>query len=54
MPKHQTFGLADGYTGVVIHPFTDDSKRRFAKSLSDALHQSIHQEAIRKEAEYGK
>lgn len=54
MPKHQTFGLADGYTGVVIHPFTDDSKRRFAESLSDALHQSIHQEAIRKEAEYGK
>lgn len=54
MPKHQTFGLADGYTGVEIHPYSDDSKRRFAESLSDALKQSIHQEAIRKEAEYGK
>lgn len=54
MPKHQTFGLADGYTGVVIHPFTDDSKRRFAESLSDFLKQSIHQDAIRKEAEYEK
>lgn len=54
MPKHQSFGLADGYTGVVIHPYTDASKRRFAESLSDELHQSIHQEAIRKEAEYGK
>lgn len=54
MPKHQTFGLADGYTGVVIHPFTDDSKRRFATSLSDELKQSIHQEAIRKEEAYEK
>ena len=54
MPKHQTFGLADGFTEVVIHPYTEDSKRRFAESLSDALHQSIHQEAIRKEAEHEK
>ena len=54
MPKHQTFGLADGYTGVVIHPFTDESKRRFAELLSDELKQSIHQEAIRKEEAYEK
>ena len=54
MPKHQTFGLADGYTGVEIHPYTDDSKRRFANLLSNDLQKRIHQEAIRKEAEYGK
>lgn len=54
MPKHQTFGLADGYTGVEVHPYTDDSKRRFASFLSDDLQQRIHQEAIRKEAEYEK
>lgn len=54
MPKHQTFGLADGYTGVEIHPYTDANKSRFAESLSDELKQAIHQEAIRKEAEYEK
>ena len=54
MPKHQTFGLADGYTGVEVHPYTDDSKRRFASFLSDDLQQRIHQDAIRKEAEYWK
>ncbi len=54
MPKHQTFGLADGYTGVEIHPYNEDSKLRFSKWLSNDLQQRIHQEAIRKEAEYGK
>lgn len=49
MPKHQTFGLADDYTGVVIHPYTNDSKNRFENLLSDELHQRIHEEAIRKE-----
>lgn len=49
MPKHQTFGLADDYTGVVIHPYTNDSKNRFKNLLSDELHQRIHEEAIRKE-----
>ena len=52
MPKHQTFGLADGFTGVEVHPYTDDSKRRFTNLLSDDLKQRIHQEAIRKEAEH--
>ena len=54
MPKHQTFGLADGYTGVVVHPFTDESKARFDRVLSNELRQSIHQEAVRKEADYEK
>lgn len=49
MPKHQTFGLADDYTGVVIHPYSNDSKSRFENLLSDELRQRIHQEAIRKE-----
>lgn len=54
MPKHQTFGLADGYTGVVIHPFTDDSKSAYEEMLSGDLLQKIHEEAIRKEAAYEK
>lgn len=54
MPKHQTFGLAAGYTEVVVHPFTDDSKHRFAATLNDEMKQSIHQEAIRKEEAYEK
>lgn len=53
MPKHQTHGLADGYTEVVIHPFSKDffnfSKDSFDKLLSDSLRQAIHEEAIRKE-----
>ena len=52
MPKHQTFGLADGFTGVEVHPYTDDSKRCFASLLSSDLQQRIHEEAIRKEAEH--
>ena len=54
MPKHQTFGLADGYTDVVVHPYTDDSKTRFDGVLSDELRRRIRQEAVRKEADYEK
>ena len=54
IPKHQTFGLADGYTEVVLHPYSDTSKSTYAELLSEETQQSIHQEAIRKEAEYEK
>lgn len=50
MPKHQTLGLADGYTGVELHPWTADSKSRFSQLLGDDRRQAIHEEAVRKEA----
>ena len=54
MPKHQSLGLADGFTGVEIHPYTEDSKERFAASLGEELRQQIHRTAIEKEADYEK
>ena len=58
MPKHQSLGLADGYTGVVVTPdnsflysiisFSDGYE------LTDEMRAKIHEEAIRKEAEYEK
>lgn len=50
MPKHQTFGLADGFTGVEVHPSTNSAKERFDTILNADLLQRIHEEAIRKEA----
>ena len=55
MPKHMTFGLEDGYTDVVIHDITDNLYPFLYKgALTSSLVTAIHQEAIRKEAEYGK
>lgn len=54
MPKHQSLGLADGFTGVEIHPYTEDSKERFTASLTEELRQQIHRTAIEKEADYEK
>lgn len=58
MPKHQSLGQADGYTGVVVTPdnsflysiisFSDGYE------LTDEMRAKIHEEAIRKEAEYEK
>ena len=59
MPKHQTLGLADGYTGVEVT--TDNSLfydlltyNLSADVLTDELRTKIHEEAVRKEAEYEK
>lgn len=49
MPKHQTLGLASGYTEVVKHwEWTDQG------DLDEDVLNAIHEEAIRKEAEYEK
>jgi len=49
MPKHQTLGLASGYTEVVRHwEWTDQDEP------NEDLLNAIHEEAIRKEAEYEK
>ena len=42
MPKHQSFSLADGYAEVVIHK----------DIVSEQVREAIHEEAIKKEAEY--
>ena len=54
MPKHQMLGLADGYTELVVHPYTNSHKQAFSKQMTDALLSKIHNDAIRKEAEYEK
>ena len=59
MPKHQSLGLADGYTGVEVTPanslFHDVLTFNLsAEVLTDELRNTIHNDAIRKEAEYGK
>ena len=58
IPKHQSLGLAEGYTGVVVTPANSllYSILTYDESdvLSDELRTKIHNDAIRKEAEYGK
>ena len=54
MPKHQVLGLADGYTELVVHPYTNSHQQAFSKQMTDALLSKIHNDAIRKEAEYEK
>ena len=53
MSKHQVLGLASGYTEVIIHPVLSIFTMNLA-DLSVETRQAIHQEAIRKEEEYGR
>ena len=50
MPKHQTLGLASGYTEVVMHP----EWWLYEETPDEAVFSTIHKEAIRKEAEHEK
>ena len=53
MPKHQVLGLKDGYTGVAIHLSADDIwYPTYQKYITEALRQQIHEDAVRKEADY--
>ena len=54
MPKHQSLGLASGYTEVLIHPVTSIFMLMIKADMSDQLRQTIHEEAVRKEEEYGR
>ena len=58
MPKHQSLGLAEGYTGVVVTPANSllysILTNYESDVLSDELRTKIHNDAIRKEAEYEK
>ena len=59
MPKHQSLGLTKGYTGVVVKAgnslFYDMLTHNLSgEVLTDELRTTIHNDAIRKEAEYEK
>lgn len=52
MPKHQSLGMADGYTDVILHPYGTTMQEAFDVLLPDEKWEAIREEAIRKEAEY--
>jgi basic membrane protein A len=51
LPKHQSLGLADGYTGVELHIVKSINTLMFNGELTDNIIQKAHEEAIRKESE---
>lgn len=54
IPKHQSLGLAEGYTELVFHPANTSMWILYDSDVPEDLRQIIHEEAIRKEAEYEK
>lgn len=54
MPKHQSLGLADGYTDVEVQTGKSLFYKLLGDVLTDELRKTIHNDAIRKEAEYEK
>ena len=51
MPKHQTLGLADGYTGVEFHIVQGIESWLFTDELTDDILLNAHDAAVRKEKE---
>lgn len=54
MPKHQVFGLDTGFTEVMVRFVSDYLEEEYNQYISAALRRQIHEDAIRKEAEYEK
>ena len=54
MPKHQTLGLADGFTEMEFHPVDKSLLETFNQIVPRELREAIHRDAIEKEAQYGK
>ena len=52
MPKHQSLGLADGVTEMVLHPANTSVWGEYDAVVPEELRRAIHEEALRKEAEY--
>ena len=57
IPKHQSLGLASGYTGVILNrPFEiwtpEGYQGETVPTLTEEMRQAIHEEAVRKEEEY--
>lgn len=53
MPKHQAYGLASGYTEVVLHPMDSEIKKSL-ETLTQEKKTEIHDEAVRKEQAHEK
>ena len=51
MPKHQVLGLKEGYTGVTLN-LQDFYLEQYNKYIPETLRQQIHEDAVRKEADY--
>jgi basic membrane protein A len=61
LPKHQSLGLAEGYTEVILNPVRDiyiwtpaGYEGDTAPCLTPEMKQEIHEEAVRKEEEHEK
>jgi len=54
MPKHQSLGLASGFTEVLLHPNNAQFRVFIQQYLGDDVRDAIHQQAIRKEEAYEK
>lgn len=52
LPKHQTLGLAEGYTELVFCPVLDYLLEEFAKLYPEEQRDALRQEAIEKEEQY--
>ena len=52
MPKHQDLSFADGWTEMVLHPYTDIQKYFSESVLTPQFLETIHEDALKKEAEY--
>lgn len=52
MPKHQTLSFADGWTEVILHPYTEMQKYLSGEYLPAELLRTIHDDAVKKEAGY--
>ena len=52
MPKHQTLSFADGWTEVVLHPYTEMQQYWAESVLTPQALGEIHEDAMKKEAGY--
>ena len=52
MPKHQSLGLADGFTEMVFCPAEPTDMEIVENNISPEMREAIHLEALEKEAEY--
>lgn len=53
LPKHQSLGLADGYTEVIRHFYNDRDREIADFFITDSIMNVIRQDAIKQEKEHG-
>lgn len=54
LPKHQSLGLAEGYTGVTFNMMSALNSWAYQGEMTDEIIKATYEEAVRKEAEYEK